>query len=143
MVIPENASKHVVEFNGYEVGERLLDGVYFLVDIYETPTQLIVGEALPRPDAHPYIDDIRWERFAEMARERLAESIEALVENAQREGRSLTQELDHWEALELEEREKASARQAELDCQEGAIPRSVFPAQGSPTSARMATLTSY
>ena len=53
-----------IDFHGYPVGDRLLEDVYFVVDIeQDADGRLHVGEVRPHEDSADYLENIRWGNF--------------------------------------------------------------------------------
>jgi len=68
-------SKHILKFDGYEVGDRLLEGVDFDVEITDENNELTVGEIVPSKDAYPYVENIRWENYIGAIRKQVENNI--------------------------------------------------------------------
>ena len=53
-----------IDFHGYPVGDRLLEDVYFVVDIeQDADGRLHAGEVHPHKDSVAYLENIRWDNF--------------------------------------------------------------------------------
>lgn len=53
-----------IDFHGYPVGDRLLEDVYFIVDIEtDADGKLHAGEVRPHEDSVAYLENIRWDNF--------------------------------------------------------------------------------
>ena len=90
-------AKHTLLVDGYTVGDRLLEGVLFAVEVEETPGNLTIGAIKPSPEAEAYLANIRWENFLPALRAQVQGNIDHLLSYCAGEGRTINEELDLFE----------------------------------------------
>lgn len=90
---------HVLKFEGYSVGDRLLEGVLFDVHIEETDDDLVIGEIGPSAESADYLKQVNVAHFVPMIRKRVQENIDHLRKLAETRGEQWpTEFLDKSEA---------------------------------------------
>lgn len=88
------AKTHILPYDGYTVGDRLLEGVIFHVEIMEDRGRLTIGAIEPSPQAQAYLASIRWENFVPAMRADIQSRIDHYVPWVASEGRTLRGELE-------------------------------------------------
>lgn len=76
--IKKGIGVHYLLFNGYEVGDRLLEGVYFKVSLKVEGMNAEIIDIIPDESAYPYIENIRWENYVEAIRKNVQFNIDHL-----------------------------------------------------------------
>lgn len=56
---------HIVEFDGYHVGERLLEGVMFNIEVIEDDNNFTVGNVAPSKESERYVSNINWKSYTQ------------------------------------------------------------------------------
>lgn len=69
----------LTDYDGYGVGDRLLEGVRFKIAIVDDGTQVRATDVAPQQLDDPYIQKLRWENFAEAIKRDVQHSIDHLV----------------------------------------------------------------
>jgi hypothetical protein len=77
---------HILKFDGYEVGDRLLEGVLFDVHVEETDTDLVIGEIGPSAEHADYLKQINVAHFVPLIRKRVQGNIDHLRRLASERG---------------------------------------------------------
>lgn len=89
--------RHKLSVDGYNVGDRLLEGVLFEIEIEESPDGVLtIGEIKPEKSAESYLANIRWENFVPALRSEVQYSIDHLAKSAQKSGRTMRSVLEEF-----------------------------------------------
>lgn len=92
-------TNHILKFDGYSVGDTLLDGAMFDVHIEETGDDLVIGEIGPSPEHADYLKQINVAHFVPLIRKQVQENIDHLRKLAKTRGEQWpTEFLDKSEA---------------------------------------------
>lgn len=86
---------HILKVGGYNVGDRLLEGVMFDVHITEANGDLTIDKVVAPTD--PYTSNIKTDNFLPEIQAEVQSNIDYLRTYAAGNGRTLSQELDEWE----------------------------------------------
>lgn len=87
--------KHTLEFNGYHVGDRLLEDVFFHVEVTETPDNLVIGKVTWDDDE--YTKRINMGTYVDEVKDYVQPNIDHIKSLATKQSITLTQLLDDWE----------------------------------------------
>ena len=86
-----------LKFDGYGVADRLLDGVIFWVSIDVEGQEARVLEVVPDSFAFPYLNDIKWEPYAEAIEEVITDAIENMKEYLEANNLTFEEDFAIWE----------------------------------------------
>ncbi len=90
---------HRLEFDGYTVGDRLLDGVSYAVELEEIDNHLTVKGVSPWDEADAaYLESLNSAKFEKLVWKETEELIVALEEYCSEEGITLQEIMDEFEA---------------------------------------------
>lgn len=89
---------HTLHYDGYTVGDRLLEDVIFHVTILEDGETLTIGEFKPSPEAAAYLKNIRWENFVPAMTRHIQAKIESYVAWVGQQGLTLRSDLESFAA---------------------------------------------
>lgn len=89
---------HIVKVDGYQYGDRLLDGVLFDVPIVEEAGKWTVlrGQVTPEESALNYLDDIKWEKYAPDMETNMENALLGTLAWCEEEGITLEQAMDDF-----------------------------------------------
>ena len=93
-------TKHVYNYDGYTVGDRLLEDVMFSVEIDVEGNAYTLGDISPAPDSVDYLKRIKWKTYVKAMRKDIEGKLSHLASYAQGEGSSLEKEIASFEADE-------------------------------------------
>lgn len=79
-------TRTLTDYNGYVVGDRLLEGVRFKVTIVDDGAQVLATDVAPQQPDDPYTQKFRWENFTEAIKRDVQHRIDHLVNVAAAEG---------------------------------------------------------
>jgi hypothetical protein len=90
----------IVQYDGYEVGDRLLEGVMFDVHLEERDGDVVLTEVTDPTDraSKAYLKNIKTGHFRKMIAKNVEDNLIHLRKQAEREGKTLVQLFDEWEA---------------------------------------------
>lgn len=86
-----------LKFDGYGVADRLLDGVIFWVAVDVEGQEGKVREVVPDPSAFPYLNDIKWEPYAEAIEEVITDAIKNMKEYLEANNLTFEEDFAIWE----------------------------------------------
>lgn len=92
-----------LKFDGYGVADRLLDGVIFWVSIDVEGQEARVLEVVPDSSAFPYLNDIKWEPYAEAIEEIITDAIENMKEYLEENNLTFEEDFAIWEEEDEDE----------------------------------------
>lgn len=87
---------HYLLINGYGVGDRILEGVYFRVSLKVEGLDAEITEVLPDESAYPYIENIRWENYVEGLRREVQHNINHLKNFYKDDNTTFEKEFDKY-----------------------------------------------
>ncbi len=88
---------YVLEIDGYQFGDRLLEGVTFEVPLVEEAGEWkVLREVRPSDSAFPYISRIKWEGFAPAMINYVAASLQETLKYCENEGISFQNFMDDF-----------------------------------------------
>jgi hypothetical protein len=96
------SATYTIQVDGYQVGDRLLEGVLFDVTIIEDETGLTIKSVKPPTDpaSKEYLSGIRVEKFLPGIQDQVQYAIDHLVDLAAKEGTTVAFYLDEWQTDE-------------------------------------------
>lgn len=89
---------HTLNYDGYTIGDRLLEDVIFHVTIVEEGEKLTVGQFKPSPEAAAYLTRIRWDSFVPAMTAHIQGKIDSYLAWLAKENISLRQDLASFAA---------------------------------------------
>lgn len=91
-------SVHRLKYDAYKVGDRLLDGVSFGINLEIDGFDVKIVSVEPWGDIDAnYLDNINFEKFKALAIKDLQHNIDYLVNLLKNENKTIEKEMDEWE----------------------------------------------